>query len=108
MMTEQEFVKKIKATREAYIKGAADFMDACERLDFESAFKYSMSATDILGIEVMAFMSKKYEELDTEELEERYEEVMEQVTEAAKTDEEKDEEMRQEMVSNLTKMTLGD
>lgn len=82
MMTEQEFVKKCQEVREAYIKDAADFMDACERLDFESAFKHSMAAADILGLDFMAFLSKKYMESDTDEIEERYEEVMEQVTEA--------------------------
>lgn len=85
MMTEQEFVKKCKEVREAYIKDAADFMDACERLDFESAFKHSMAAADILGLDFMAFVSKKYMESDTVEIEERYEEVMEKITEAMDT-----------------------
>lgn len=84
-MTEQEFVKKCKEVREAYIKDAADFMDACERLDFESAFKHSMAAADILGLDFMAFVSKKYMESDTVEIEERYEEVMEKITEAMDT-----------------------
>ncbi len=82
MMTEQEFVNKCKEVREAYIKDAADFMDACERLDFESAFKHSMAAADIFGLDFMAFLSKKYMESNTDEIETRYEEVMEQVTEA--------------------------
>ena len=87
MMTEQEFVKKCKEVREVYIKDAADFMDACERLDFESAFKHTMAAADILGIDFMAFITKKYLESDTVEIDEKYEEVMDQVTEAMDTGE---------------------
>lgn len=80
-MTEQEFVEKVKAKREAYIQAAVDYMDALERLDFETAMKHAMSATNILGMDVMSYLMNWYAKADTSEFDERYQEVTEQLAE---------------------------
>ena len=80
-MTEQEFVEKVKAKREAYIQATVDYMDALERLDFETAMKHAMSATDILGMDVMSYLMNWYAKADTSEFDERYQEVTEQLAE---------------------------
>ena len=107
-MTEEQFVKEVRERRQAYIQAAVDYMDALERLDFRTAMEHAMSAADILGMDIMTEVSRWYVDNDTEEFDEKYEKVGEELMEATKTDEEKNEEMRQEMVSNLTKMTLGE
>lgn len=99
-MTEQEFVKVIKEKREAYIQAAVDYMDALERLDFKTAMEHSMSAADILGMDVMAYLMDWYNNNDTEDFDKRYMEVTEQLEEAMKTDEER-------FFDNLNKMEVA-
>lgn len=107
-MTEEQFVKEVRDRRQAYIQAAVDYMDALERLDFETAMKHAMSAADILGMDIMTEVTRWYVDNDTEEFDDKFEKVSDELLEAAKTDKEKNEEKRQEIVSNLTKMTLGD
>ena len=111
-MTEEQFVKEVRERRQAYIQAAVDYMDALEHLDFEKAMEHAMSAADILGMDIMTEVTRWYVDNDTEELDDKFEKVGDELLEAVKTDEERNEEkndeMRQEMVSNLTKMTLGD
>lgn len=107
-MTEEQFVKEVRERRQAYIQAAVDYMDALEHLDFEKAMKHAMSAADILGMDIMTEVSKWYVDNDTEDFDDKFEKVSDELLEAVKTDEEKNEEKRQEMVSNLTKMNLGD
>lgn len=86
-MTQEEFVKKIQEKRAAYIQAAADYMDALERLDFETAMKHAMSATDILGMDVMTYLMNWYAKADTSEIDEKYEKVTEELAEALDTGE---------------------
>ena len=88
-MTEEQFVKEVKARRQAYIQTAVDFMDALERLDFKSAAKYSLSATDVLGMDIMTELTRWYLDAETDEFDEKYRKVDEELTEAVKTDTEK-------------------
>lgn len=74
-MTNEEFITKIKESREAYIQSSVDFMDALERLDFETAAKHSMSAPEILGMDVMEKLMRWCMENDTEEIETKYDEI---------------------------------
>ena len=86
-MTQEEFVKAVKEKRAAYIQAAVDYMDALERLDFETAMKHAMSATDILGMDVMTYLMNWYAKADTSEFDERYQEVTEKLAEAIDTGE---------------------
>ena len=86
-MTQEEFVKKIQEKRAAYIQAAVDYMDALERLDFETAMKHAMSATDILGMDVMTYLMNWYAKADTSEIDEKYEKVTEELAEALDTGE---------------------
>lgn len=86
-MTEAEFVKAVKEKREAYIQAAADYMDALERLDFETAMKHAMSAADILGMDVMTYLMNWYAKADTTEFDEKYERVSDELVAALDTGE---------------------
>ena len=86
-MTQEEFVKAIKEKRAAYIQAAVDYMDALERLDFETAVKHAMSAVDILGMDVMTYLMNWYANADTTEFDEKYEQVSDELVAAMDTGE---------------------
>ncbi len=86
-MTNEMFIEKVKEIRPAYMKACEDYMDALERLDFEAAMKHSMSAPNLMGMEMMAFIMKKLNECDTSDLMEEYEKISDELAEAMDTGE---------------------
>lgn len=87
IMTQEEFVKAVKEKRAAYIQAAVDYMDALERLDFETAMKHALSAADILGMDVMTYLMNWYVDADTTEFDEKYERVSDELVAALDTGE---------------------
>lgn len=84
MMTETEFVNKVREMRPAYLKACADYLDAMERLDFKSAVDFGSTTYELLGTDAMLFMMKQIEEMDNlnlEEFSDKYERMTEELAE---------------------------
>ena len=86
-MTDEKFIEKVKEVRPAYMKACEDYMDALERLDFEAALKHSMSAPNLMGMEMMAYIMNKLKDCDTSDFEEKYEKITDELAEALDTGE---------------------
>ena len=74
MMTEVEFKKAINNAHDEYIKAGERYISALLEGDFETALKCSLNAPEVLGIDVMAYIAKKTQELPN------YEEMMDAYT----------------------------
>lgn len=75
MMTEVEFKKAIEDRRDDYMRAGEKYINALLKGDFEEALKWSLNAPDVLGIDAMAYIAKKTQELPN------YEKVMDEYTE---------------------------
>jgi DNA-binding transcriptional regulator GbsR (MarR family) len=87
-MTNEEFIERVKEIRPAYMKACEDYLDALERLDFEAAMKHSISAPNLMGMDMMAYIMNKLKECEsTEGFMEEYEKITEELEEALDTGE---------------------
>ena len=64
-MTKEEFNLAVNEAKIEYIKAAEDFINALLEEDFEKALRCSLNAPDVLGVEVMAYIAKKTQELES-------------------------------------------
>lgn len=81
-MTKEEFHLAVSEAKIEYIKAAEDFINALLEDDFETALKKSLLAPKIFGNEVMAYIAKKMDEVESyEEIQDEYEKVCMEVSE---------------------------
>ena len=81
-MTREEFHLAVSEAKIEYIKATEDFINALLEDDFETALKKSLSAPGILGNEVLAYIAKKMDEVESyEEIREEYEKKVDEVVE---------------------------
>ena len=81
-MTKEEFHLAVNEAKVEYIKAAEDFINALLEDDFETALKRSLAAPEIFGNEVMVYIAKKMDEIESyDEIREEYEKKCNEVVE---------------------------
>ena len=81
-MTREEFHLAVSEAKIEYIKATEDFINALLEDDFETALRKSLLAPEILGTEVMAYIAKKMDDVESyEEIKEKYEKKVDEVVE---------------------------
>jgi limonene-1,2-epoxide hydrolase len=81
-MTREEFHLAVSEAKVEYIKAAEDFINALLEDDFETALKRSLLAPELFGNEVMAYIAKKMDEVESyEEIKEEYDKKVNEVVE---------------------------
>ena len=80
-MTNEEFIQKVREIRPAYMKACEDYLDALERLDFETAVNHSMTAPRLMGMEMMAYIMNNLNHIDMTDFEEEYEKITDELAE---------------------------
>lgn len=80
-MTNEEFIKKVVEIRPAYMKACEDYLDALERLDFETALNHSMTVPRLTGMEMMAYIMNNLNRIDMTDFEEEYEKITDELAE---------------------------
>lgn len=81
-MTKEEFHLAVNEAKVEYIKAAENFINALLEDDFETALKYSLIAPEIFGNEVMVYIAKKMDEVESyDEIREEYEKKCNEVVE---------------------------
>ena len=81
-MTKEEFHLAVSEAKIEYIKATEDFINALLEDDFETALRKSLFAPEIFGNEVMAYIAKRMDEVESyDEIREKYEKKCMEVTE---------------------------
>lgn len=81
-MTKEEFHLAVSEAKIEYIKATEDFINALLEDDFETALRKSLLAPEILGTEVMAYIAKKMDEVESyEEIKDEYVKKVDEVVE---------------------------
>lgn len=81
-MTKEEFHLAVSEAKIECIKATEDFINALLEDDFETALRKSLLAPEILGTEVMAYIAKKMDEVESyEEIKDEYMKKVDEVVE---------------------------
>lgn len=74
-MTREEFKVLVESKKAEYMQASEDYLDALIEGNFEKALEKSLIAPDILGVEVMAYIAREVQNLESyDKIMESYEE----------------------------------